>query len=97
MPNYDYPKCNPESLVMGYGKSNFCLVEIQKEENVNNINEENNKDEIILKNTQEIKNEKEKDLPKKESNTEKKNNKNNKEKNKNKAIEKGCNKGCILF
>ena len=97
MPNYDYPKCNPESLVMGYGKSNFCLVEIQKEENVNNINEENNKDENILKNTQEIKNEEEKDLQKKESNTEKKNKKNNKEKNKNKTIEKGCNKGCILF
>ena len=26
-PNYNYPKCNPESLVKDYAKSYFCLVE----------------------------------------------------------------------
>ena len=40
-PNYDYPKCNPESFVLDYDKSNFCLVEKEKAENVNNVYIEN--------------------------------------------------------
>jgi hypothetical protein len=48
-PNYDYPKCNPESLVLDYYKSNFCLVEQDKIENVNNTNEEEEKIIMIIK------------------------------------------------
>ena len=95
-PNYDYPICNLESLVMGYGKSNFCLVEKQKED-VNNINEENNNNgKNIAKNNEEKIIEK-KDLENKEKNLEKKEINNNEDKKKNKKPEKVCNKGCFLF
>lgn len=95
MPNYEYPKCNLESKVMGYGKSTFCLVEKENEEN--NINEGNKKNENIVCNNQEIEK-----IKKEEENNVQNDKKNDKEikekKSKNKIMhEKGCNKGCILF
>lgn len=103
-PNYDYPKCNPESLVKDYQKSNFCLVEneIQKTSNINEenniINEENN-NVNIKKNILENK----KNEEKKETNIKENNNKNNSKENskktkiKSKKSGKGCNKGCIIL
>ena len=102
-PNYDYPKCNPESFVLDYGKSNFCLVEKEKAENVNNVYIENdnaNNNNINLENKkEEVKKEEKIELKKEENKVEKKeNNKNvNKNKKKNKNNEKACNKGCIMF
>ena len=102
-PNYDYPKCNPESFVLDYDKSNFCLVEKEKAENVNNVYIENdnaNNNNINLENKkEEVKNEEKIELKKEENKGEKKeNNKNvNKNKKKNKNNEKACNKGCIMF
>ena len=102
-PNYDYPKCNPESFVLDYDKSNFCLVEKEKAENVNNVyiekdNVKNN--DINLENQkEEIKKEVKEELKKEGNNEEIKENKKNvnKNKKKNKNDEKACNKGCILF
>ena len=101
-PNYDYPKCNPESLVLDYYKSNFCLVEQDKIENVNNTNEEeekNNNDNKILNNKEKNKKEEKKDLQNNENDEEKKEENNNKNKNKKKrkSNEKECKKGCILY
>ena len=103
-PNYDYPKCNPESLVLDYYKSNFCLVEQDKIENVNNTNEEeekNNNDNKILNNKEKNKKEEKKDLQNNKNNEEKKEENNNKNQNKNKkkrkSNEKECKKGCILY
>ena len=102
-PNYDYPKCNPESFVLDYDKSNFCLVEKEKAENVNNVYIENdnaNNNNINLENKkEEVKKEEKIELKKEENKGEKKeNNKNvNKNKKKNKNNEKACNKGCIMF
>ena len=101
-PNYDYPKCNPESLVLDYYKSNFCLVEQDKIENVNNTNEEeekNNNDNKILNNKEKNKKEEKKDLQNNENNEEKEEENNNKNKNKKnrKSNEKECKKGCILY
>ena len=102
-PNYDYPKCNPESFVLDYDKSNFCLVEKDKAENVNNVYIENdnaNNNNINLENKkEEVKKEEKIELKKEENKGEKKeNNKNvNKNKKKNKNNEKACNKGCIMF
>ena len=101
-PNYDYPKCNPESLVLDYYKSNFCLVEQDKIENVNNTNEEeekDNNDNKILNNKEKNKKEEKKDLQNNENNEEKKEENNNKNKNKKKrkSNEKECKKGCILY
>ena len=106
-PNYDYPKCNPESLVLDYDKSNFCLVEKEKIENVSNKNEEkdniNNNNIIIEKNKEIIKKEEKKDIKNKINNEIKKENKidknmnKNKNKKKTKNTEKGSNKGCFLF
>ena len=107
-PNYDYPKCNPESLVLDYGKSNFCLVEMEnKDENkINNeetddtdkniINQKEEKEEKIEENKNEIKNE---IIKEEKKNNENKNNMNNNNKNKkkNKKVEKTCNKGCNIF
>ena len=107
-PNYDYPKCNPESLVLDYGKSNFCLVEMEnKHENkINNeetddtdkniINQKEEKEEKIEENKNEIKNE---IIKEEKKNNENKNNMNNNNKNKkkNKKVEKTCNKGCNIF
>ena len=101
-PNYDYPKCNPESFVLDYDKSNFCLVEKEKAENVNNVYIENdnvNNNNINIENKkEEIKKEVKIEL-KNEGNNEIKENKKNVNKNKkeNKNKEKTCNKGCILF
>ena len=104
-PNYDYPKCNPESSVLEYGKSNFCLVEMEnKDENkINNeemnnadkkiINQKEEKEEKIEENKNEIKNE---IIREEKKNNENKNN-NNKNTKKNKNVEKICNKGCIIF
>ena len=104
-PNYDYPKCNPESLVKDYQKSNFCLVEaenlnnniiINKNNNIN-INIDNDKENIKKKNT-ENKEEEKKEIKIKEDNNKKKdNNKNNNNKSKSIKSGKGCNKGCIIF
>jgi len=101
-PNYDYPKCNPESLVLDYYKSNFCLVEQDKIENVNNTNEEeekDNNDNKILNNKEKNKKEEKKDLQNNENNEEKEEENNNKNKNKKKRKnnEKECKKGCILY
>ena len=101
-PNYDYPKCNPESLVLDYYKSNFCLVEQDKIENVNNTNEEeekDNNDNKILNNKEKNKKEEKKDLQNNENNEEKEEENNNKNKNKKKrkSNEKECKKGCILY
>ena len=99
-PNYDYPKCNPESLVLDYYKSNFCLVEQDKIENVNNTNEEeekNNNDNKILNNKEKNKKEEKKDLQNNENNEEKEEENNNKNKKKRKNNEKECKKGCILY
>ena len=103
-PNYDYPKCNPESLVLDYYKSNFCLVEQDKIENVNNTNEEeekDNNDNKILNNKEKNKKEEKKDLQNNKNNEEKKEENNNKNQNKNKkkrkSNEKECKKGCILY
>ena len=101
-PNYDYPKCNPESLVLDYYKSNFCLVEQDTIENVNNTNEEeekNNNDNKILNNKEKNKKEEKKDLQNNENNEEKEEENNNKNKNKKnrKSNEKECKKGCILY
>ena len=106
-PNYDYPKCNPESKVLDYDKLNFCLVEKEKVKNTNNINEEENNNVNInnnknTENNKEEKNKEEKNMEKKLENNEikketenKKDNKKNK--NKNKSLEGGCKKGCILY
>ena len=102
-PNYDYPKCNPESFVLDYDKSNFCLVEKEKAENVNNVYIENdnaNNNNINLENKkEEVKKEEKIELKKEENKGEKKeNNKNvNKNKKKNKNNEKDGKKGCIMF
>ena len=99
-PNYDYPKCNPESLVLDYYKSNFCLVEQDKIENVNNTNEEEEKNNNDNKNNKEKnKREEKKDLQNNENNEEKEEENNNKNKNKKnrKSNEKECKKGCILY
>ena len=99
-PNYDYPKCNPESLVLDYYKSNFCLVEQDKIENVNNTNEEEEKNNNDNKNNKEKnKKEEKKDLQNNENNEEKEEENNNKNKNKKnrKSNEKECKKGCILY
>ena len=102
-PNYDYPKCNPESFVLDYDKSNFCLVEKEKAENVNNVYIENdnvNNNNINLENQkEEIKKEVKEELKKEGNNEEIKENKKNvnKNKKKNKNDEKACNKGCFLF
>ena len=102
-PNYDYPKCNPESFVLDYDKSNFCLVEKEKAENVNNVYIENDNvknNDINLENQkEEIKKEEKEELKKEGNNEEIKENKKNvnKNKKKNKNDEKACNKGCILF
>ena len=96
-PNYDYPKCNPESLVLDYKQSNFCLVEQETIEDKDNLNEENNinnkKEES--NNKEENKEEEKKDLKKNENNKKKENKNQNKKQKKN--IEKKDNKGCILF
>ena len=104
-PNYDYPKCNPESFVLNYDKSNFCLVEIEKSQNVNNVNLENdivnNNDNInyIESKKEEIKKEEKIELKDEVNNEETKENKKNvnKNKKKKKIDEKACNKGCIIF
>ena len=98
-PNYDYPKCNPDSLVLGYEKSNFCLVEQETIEGKDKLNEENNNNNNNknkeASNKEENKEEEKKDLKKNENNK-KKEDKNKNKKNK-KNIEKGCNKGCLLY
>jgi len=102
-PNYDYPKCNPESFVLDYDKSNFCLVEKEKAENVNNVYIENdniNNNNFNLENKkEEIKKEEKIELKNEGNNAEVKDNKKNvnKNKKKNKNSEKACNKGCIMF
>ena len=109
-PNYDYPKCNPESIVLEYNKSNFCLVEennnksddINVGEEVKKNNNNNNNDEVNAivdnKNDQNQNENEEKNVKlKKEINKEEKKEKNNKNKNKNKNVDKACNKGCIMF
>ena len=109
-PNYDYPKCNPESIVLEYNKSNFCLVEennnksddINVGEEVKKNNNNNNNDEVNAivdnKNDQNQNENEEKNVKlKKENNKEEKKEKNNKNKNKNKNVDKACNKGCIMF
>ena len=45
-PNYNYPKCNPDSLVKDYAKSFFCLVE--KEETKKEENNKSAEDKGIL-------------------------------------------------
>ncbi len=110
-PNYDYPKCNPESIVLEYNKSNFCLVEennnktddINVGEEVKNKNNNNN-DEVNAivdnkndQNQNENENEEKNVKLKKEINKEEKKEKNYKNKNKNKNVDKACNKGCIMF
>ena len=103
-PNYDYPKCNPESLVLDYDKSNFCLVEKGSVEN--NSNENEGKDNIVNNNIIEkdkelVKKEEKTDMQNKVNNEEKKENNVDKNKNKNKKLikntEKKSNKGCFLF
>ena len=101
-PNYDYPKCNPESFVLDYDKSNFCLVEKEKAENVNNVYIENdnaNNNNINLENKkEEIKKEKlEKKIEENKEELKEKEKNVNKNKKKNKNNEKACNKGCIMF
>jgi hypothetical protein len=104
-PNYDYPKCNPESLVLDYDKSNFCLVEKGSVENNSNENEGKdnivNNNIIIEKDKELVKKEEKKDIQNKVNNEEKKENNVDKNKNKNKKIikntEKKSNKGCFLF
>ena len=101
-PNYDYPKCNPESLVMNFDKSNFCLVEKEKpEEKIEEIDEDNNneKGEIDIKeeNKKEENNKEEnnkEEIKKEEEKKEEKNKENKEEKknvNKNKKKKKGKN------
>ena len=96
-PNYDYPKCNPESLVLDYKKSNFGLVEQEKIEGKDNLNKENNinNKKEASNNKEENKEEEKKDLKKNENNEKKENQNQNKKQNKN--IEKRSNKGCILY
>ena len=105
-PNYDYPICNPESLVLDLGKSNFCLVEKEKPKDLNNeikeINIANNNQNIEDnkdKNKPEGKNEKGKvetnEVKKEDENINSKSN--NKDKNKKKKSDGGRKKGCILF
>ena len=102
-PNYDYPKCNPESIVLNYNKSNFCLVEVNstKSDNIN-VSEKKSNDEandgIVGNENQNKKEEKREELKneiKKEDNKEQ-NNKTNKTKKK-KTAGKACDKGCIIF
>ena len=108
-PNYDYPICNPESLVLDYAKSNFCLVEKQKPNDVNNnVNEENNINVVNndpnpnIENKHEEENEK-KNLENNEIKKEEKKDQNTSDSNEDKGIikkkktEKGCSKGCILY
>ena len=55
-PNYEYPACNPESIVVNYGKNHFCLVE-----DVNATSSDSSKKqtkEKIINNDIEIKNDK---------------------------------------
>lgn len=83
-PNYDYPICNPDSLVKDYDKYNFCLMEKKTEEKEkNNVEEKNtnkNKEEVKKKDSNDVSNE----------NVNKK--KNDKENNK-----KEKDKKCIIF
>lgn len=91
-PNYDYPICNPDSIIKDYDKYNFCLMEKKCEE----------KEEIINKNES---NENEKKMEEKKGGDDKNNlNNENKEKNKNKEENKEKNgkkgkkeKKCMIF
>ena len=92
-PNYNYPKCNPEALVLDYHKSHFCLVEQEKIEEKEVINEQNNNDKNDV-HKEKGNNKKEKEL---KINEEKEGDKNVKKPKENKKIEKECKKGCFLF
>ena len=107
-PNYDYPICNPESLVLDYAKSNFCLVEKAKPKDVNeNVNKEN--DINVVNNAPNIekkieeKNEKKNlennEIKKEEEKKDQNQSNNNKDKDnkKKKKVDRGCSKGCILY
>jgi hypothetical protein len=107
-PNYDYPKCNPESVVLNYNKSNFCLVEVNstKSDNTNESEKKNNdeaKDAIMgnvgneNQNKKEEKKEELKNEIKKEDNKEQNNKSNKSNKNKKKTAVKTCDKGCNIF
>jgi hypothetical protein len=107
-PNYDYPKCNPESVVLNYNKSNFCLVEVNstKSDNINESEKKNNdvaKDAIMgnvgneNQNKKEEKREELKNEIKKEDNKEQNNKSNKSNKNKKKTSVKACDKSCIIF
>ena len=107
-PNYDYPICNPESLVLDYAKSNFCLVEKTKPKDVNeNVNKENDinvvNNDPNIENKNEEKNEKKNlennEIIKEEEKKDQNQSNNNKDKDnkKKKIVERGCSKGCILY
>ena len=107
-PNYDYPICNPESLVLDYAKSNFCLVEKTKPKDVNeNVNKENDinvvNNDPNIENKIEEKNEKKNlennEIKKEEEKKDQNQSNNNKDKDnkKKKKVDRGCSKGCILY
>ena len=49
-PNYNYPKCNLDSLVKDYAKSYFCLIESDSKEKIDNVikNKESSTDDKLL-------------------------------------------------
>jgi hypothetical protein len=95
-PNYDYPRCNPDSLVIDYQKSNFCLMEdipLEQKDVQSGSKEEKKEEEIKEK-------EEAKDDKKEDENKEGKNIKGKKDKKNEKDVkgnDKKVKKDCIIF
>jgi len=85
-PNYEYPICNPEALVLNYDKTNFCLVEKGSEENP-----DGNKD------IKENKPEEKKEDPAKNNTEQKNENPQGNNQNNNDQKAKKVKKSCIIF
>ena len=99
-PNYNYPKCNLDSLVKDYAKSYFCLIESDSKEKIGNVikNKESADDKLLSLETGEAID----DIKKQVEQTDKKN-KNKKEKKENNektdsnlSFQKCC-CGCKIF
>lgn len=84
IPKYDYPICNPDSLIKDFDKYNFCLMERKVEDNKTNENKND------TSNT--------KDDDKKKDNKSENENKDIQDKDKNKNSKTKNNNGkCIIF
>lgn len=97
-PNYNYPKCNPKSLVKDYAKTFFCLIESETKTETNDAinNKKNSDDKFLSSESNENFDEIKKQVEQTKKSNEKIENKDDEKINSNFSFQKCC-CGCGIF